>query len=52
MNTTTDLVGSETPRLMTPPARALTPETTRGFEAIRFAEDVLGLTLMPCSNGR
>lgn len=41
------LVGSEVPRLSTPPARELTPETTRGYECIEFAEDVLGLTLMP-----
>ncbi len=41
------LLGSETPRLFTPPARPLTPETTRGFEAVAFAEQVLGLTLMP-----
>jgi phage terminase large subunit-like protein len=45
--TATVLLGSELPRLFTPPARDLTPETTRGFEAIAFAEDVLGLTLMP-----
>lgn len=43
----TGLLGSELPRLFTPPARELTPETTRGFEAIAFAEDVLGLELMP-----
>jgi phage terminase large subunit-like protein len=47
MTTTAMVVGSETPRLMTPPARALTPETSRGYEAIEFAEDVLGLSLMP-----
>ncbi len=41
------LLGSEIPRLATPPARDLTPETTRGFECIEFAEDVLGLILMP-----
>lgn len=41
------LLGSEVPRLATPPARDLTPETTRGFECIEFAEYVLGLTLMP-----
>ncbi len=45
--TTATLVGSEVPRLWTPPARDLTPETTRGFECIEFAEDVLGLELMP-----
>jgi len=41
------LVGSEIPRLSTPPARDLTPETSRGFEVIAFAEEVLGLELMP-----
>jgi hypothetical protein len=41
------LLGSETPRLWTRPARELTPETSRGFECIEFAEEVLGLSLMP-----
>jgi len=41
------LLGSELPRLFTPPARPLTRATTRGYEAISFAEDVLGLELMP-----
>lgn len=41
------LRGSEVPRLSTPPARPLTPATSRGFEAIDFAENVLGLSLMP-----
>lgn len=41
------LVGSPTPRLWTPEARPLTPETSRGFEAIDFADDVLGMPLMP-----
>jgi hypothetical protein len=45
--TTATLLGSEVPRLSTPPARELTPETSRGFECIEFAEDVLGLDLMP-----
>lgn len=45
--TTTALVGSETPRLFTPPARELTPESSRGYEAVEFAEQVLGLDLMP-----
>ncbi|WP_091944641.1 terminase large subunit [Trujillonella endophytica] len=43
----TTLIGSEVPRLATPPAGELTPETSRGFEVIEFAEDVLGLELMP-----
>ena len=41
------LEGSETPRVWTPPRRELTPKTSLGFEAIRFAEDILGLTLHP-----
>ena len=40
-------MGSETPRIFTPPLRRLTPETTLGFECIDFAENTLGLTLMP-----
>lgn len=42
-----ELVGCEVPRLWTPPLRELTPETTRGFEAIDFAEHVLRVPLMP-----
>ncbi len=41
------LFGSEYPRPYIPPARGLTPETTRGFEAIIFAEEVLGLEVDP-----
>ena len=41
------LVRSEIPRLFTPPARNLTPETSHGFEVVSFAEDVLGVQLMP-----
>lgn len=44
---TSVLLGSETPRLATPPLRELTPETSYGFECIAFAEGVLGLTLLP-----
>lgn len=44
---TPTLFGSEVPRLATPPARELTPATSRGFEVVEFAEDVLGLALMP-----
>jgi len=40
-------VGSETPRLFTPPLRELTPETSRGFQAVSFAHDVLGVELLP-----
>lgn len=41
------LYGSETPRVFTPPLRPLTPETSRGYECIEFAEDILGLHLYP-----
>lgn len=43
----TELRGSETPRLWTRPLRPLTPATSRGFEAIEFAEAVMGMTLLP-----
>lgn len=41
------VVGCETPRIFTPPLRELTPQTTRGFEVIAFARDILGIALMP-----
>lgn len=41
------LLGSETPRIFTPPLRELTPETTHGFACIAFAEEVLELRLFP-----
>jgi len=41
------LMGYEAPRLWTRPLRELTPETTLGFQAVEFAEGVLGLTLLP-----
>lgn len=41
------LLGSERPRIFTPPLRKLTQETTLGFDAIDFAEDVLGIELYP-----
>lgn len=41
------LMGSTEPRLSTPPLRELTPESSLGFEAIRFAEDVIGVRLLP-----
>lgn len=41
------LLGCESPRVFTKPLRKLTPKTTRGFEVIAFAEDVLGITLTP-----
>jgi hypothetical protein len=42
-----ELLGTETPRLFTPPLRELTSRTSAGFTFIDFAEDVLGLTLLP-----
>ena len=41
------LVGSEVPRIWTPPLRELTRETSLGFEVVDFARDVLGLTPYP-----
>jgi hypothetical protein len=41
------ILGSETPRIFTAPRRELTPETTHGFAAIAFAEEVLGVRLFP-----
>lgn len=41
------LLGYEQPRIFTPPLRPLTRATTRGFEAIDFAEHVLGIHLFP-----
>lgn len=52
------LVGSTTPRLSTPPlvtgppgpcgcGCALTPETSKGFAAVDFARDVIGIELIP-----
>lgn len=39
--------GFAQPRLLTEPLRPLTPQTSRGFEVIDFARDVLGQPLMP-----
>lgn len=41
------LLGSESPRIFTPPLRDLTPETSLGYAAIEFAEDVCGIDLYP-----
>ena len=41
------ILGSEVPRIFTPPKRELTRETTHGYAAIKFAEDVLGAKLFP-----
>lgn len=40
-------VGCETPRIFTPPLRPLTEQTSLGFLAIEFAEEVCKLTLFP-----
>lgn len=42
-----ELLGAETPRLATPPARKLTRATTLGYEVCDFAEQVLGIPLLP-----
>jgi hypothetical protein len=41
------LVGSEVPRIYTPPLRPLTARTSLGFAAVEFAEDVCEVTLYP-----
>lgn len=41
------LLGSEKPRIFTPPKRPLTRRTTHGYEAIEFAQIVLGINLYP-----
>jgi len=41
------LRGSEEPRVWTKPLRPLNERTSRGFECIRFAEEVLGISLVP-----
>jgi len=40
-------LGTVEPRIFTRPLRDLTPETSKGFEAIAFAEDILGIRLLP-----
>lgn len=40
-------VGSEVPRIFTPPLRPLTPDTSLGFAAVEFASDVIGMELFP-----
>lgn len=42
-----DRKGFTEPRLFMPPLRPLTPETSRGFELIAFARDILGVKLYP-----
>lgn len=41
------VVGCETPRLWTKPLRPLTKRTSLGFEAIAFAETIVGIPLLP-----
>lgn len=41
------LIGSTTPRLYSDSLVELTPDTSLGFEAIRFANAVLGIELLP-----
>lgn len=40
-------LGSEVPRIYTPPLRKLTPKTTHGFDVIKFARDILEVELFP-----
>jgi hypothetical protein len=39
--------GKEAPRIYTKPLRKLTPQTSHGFSAIQFAEQALGMNLLP-----
>lgn len=39
--------GRTEPRIFTKPRRELTPETSRGFEVVAFARDVLHVALLP-----
>lgn len=39
--------GKTEPRVFTKPLRELTPETSRGFEVIAFAKNILGVKLYP-----
>jgi len=39
--------GKEEPRIFTPPLRKLTRKTTIGYDVIDFAEQILGITLLP-----
>ena len=41
------LLGSEVPRIWTPPLRDLDGDTSLGFEVIEFSEKVLGIELLP-----
>lgn len=46
-STSSALRGRPEPRLWTRPARELTPETSLGFEAADFIEEILGISLLP-----
>lgn len=41
------ILGSETPRIFTPPVTDLSPEHSDGYKVIEFAEEILGITLLP-----
>lgn len=41
------LLGCTEPRIYTPPARELTPDTTLGYDVCDFARDVLNIDLLP-----
>ena len=43
----TDLLGYTEPRIFTPAKRELTPQTSHGFAAIAFAEQMLHISLFP-----
>lgn len=40
-------IGCTEPRIVTPPKRELTPESSRGYACIEFAEDILEIDLLP-----
>lgn len=42
-----ELLGRTEPRIFTPPKRELTPQTSHGFAAIAFAEQMLKMKLFP-----
>ena len=41
------MLGKTEPRIYTPPLRELTPETSLGFAAIAYANEILGMKLYP-----
>lgn len=42
-----EILGREEPRIGSTPLRPLTPETSLGFQAIHFAEEIVGVQLLP-----